>query len=231
MERRKAANNEIFDILLKSALITRYENEVSAAMLSADEHTYPAEFHRRLRQIKNTAGRKERISAAGRVFSRLAVTAAAAMGILFGCLLTRPEVSAAVGNVFRSIFSTHDSYSFTAGSDTDFNQNIRLGYVPEGYELREAYYSENNVILTYESTDSTYIFFEYGLGSNSQISYDNERHKFIEINNNNTTYYFYEAMDADSESSLIWYQGGYYYSIDAQISKKEFVKMAENIQF
>lgn len=52
MERRKAANNEIFDILLKSALITRYENEVSAAMLSADEHTYPAEFHRRLRQIK-----------------------------------------------------------------------------------------------------------------------------------------------------------------------------------
>ena len=55
MERRKAANNEIFDILLKSALITRYENEVSAAMLSADEHTYPAEFHRRLRQIKNTA--------------------------------------------------------------------------------------------------------------------------------------------------------------------------------
>lgn len=104
MERRKAANNEIFDILLKSALITRYENEVSAAMLSADEHTYPAEFHRRLRQIKNTAGRKERISAAGRVFSRLAVTAAAAMGILFGCLLTRPEVSAAVGNVFRSIF-------------------------------------------------------------------------------------------------------------------------------
>ena len=38
-------------------------------------------------------------------------------------------------------------------------------------------------------------------------------------------------MDADSESSLIWYQGGYYYSIDAQISKKEFVKMAENIQF
>ena len=153
------------------------------------------------------------------------------MGILFGGLLTQPEVSAAVGNVFRSIFPTHDSYSFTAGSDTDFNQNIRLGYVPEGYELREAYYSENNVILTYESTDSTYIFFEYGLGSNSQISYDNERHKFIEINNNNTTYYFYEAMDADSESSLIWYQGGYYYSIDAQISKKEFVKMAENIQF
>ena len=32
MERRKAANNEIFDILLKSALITRYENEVSAGI-------------------------------------------------------------------------------------------------------------------------------------------------------------------------------------------------------
>lgn len=104
MERRKSANNEIFDILLKSALITRYENEVSAAMLSADEHTYPAEFHRRLRQIKNTAGRKERISAAGRVFSRLAVTAAAAMGILFGCLLTRPEVSGRSGECIQKHF-------------------------------------------------------------------------------------------------------------------------------
>ena len=92
--------------------------------------------------------------------------------------------------------------------------------------------SNNEICLYFRGKDSIcQIFFEYGLGSNSQISYDNERHKFIEINNNNTTYYFYEAMDADSESSLIWYQGGYYYSIDAQISKKEFVKMAENIQF
>jgi len=231
MERRKAANDEIFDILLKSALISRYENEASAAMLSTEEHIYPAEFHRRLRQIKNTAGRKERISAAGRVFSRLAVTAAAAMGILFGCLLTRPEVSAAVGNVFRSIFPTHDSYSFSTGSDVEFNKNIQLGYVPEGYELRSVYYSESDVALTYEATNDTHLYFEYGLGSNSQISYDNERHELIEINDNNTVYYFYKAAKADSESTLIWYQSGYYYSIDAQISQDEFIKIAESIIF
>ena len=229
MERRKAANNEIFDILLKSALITRYENEVSAAMLSADKHTYPAEFHRRLRQIKNTAGRKERISAAGRVFSRLAVTAAAAMGILFGCLLTRPEVSAAVGNVFGSIFSTHDSYSFTAGSDTDFNQNIRLGYVPEGYELREAHYMGNSVFLSYES-DSGYIYFNYSLADGSSITIDNEKHDYTEITNNHITYYYYCSDDSDY-STLIWFDGIYAYSIDAQINQAEFIKIAENIQF
>lgn len=156
MERRKAANDEIFDILLKSALISRYENEASAAMLSTEEHIYPADFHRRLRRIRNSAGRRERISAAGRIVSRFAVTAAAAMGILFGGLLTQPEVSAAVGNVFRSIFPTHDSYSFTAGSDVEFNKNIQLGYVPEGYELREAHYMGNSVFLSYES-DSGYI--------------------------------------------------------------------------
>lgn len=231
MERRKAANDEIFDILLKSALISRYENEASDAMLSTEEHIYPAGFHRQLRRIRNSAGRKERISAAGRIVSRFAVTAAAAMGILFGGLLTQPEVSAAVGNVFRSIFPTHDSYSFSTGSDVEFNKNIRLGYVPEGYELRSVYYSESDVALTYEAANDTYLYFEYGLGGNSQISYDNERHELIEINDNNTVYYFYKAAEADSESTLIWYQNGYYYSIDAQISQDEFVKMAESIIF
>ena len=220
MERRKAANDEIFDILLKSALISRYENEASAAMLSTEEHIYPADFHRRLRRIRNSAGRRERISAAGRVFSQL-----------FGGLLTQPEVSAAVGNVFRSIFPTHDSYSFSTGSDVEFNKNIQLGYVPEGYELRSVYYSESDVALTYEATNDTYLYFEYGLGSNSQISYDNERHELIEINDNNTVYYFYKAAKADSESTLIWYQSGYYYSIDAQISQDEFIKIAESIIF
>ena len=93
------------------------------------------------------------------------------------------------------------------------------------------YYSESDVALTYEATNDTYLYFEYGLGSNSQISYDNERHELIEINDNNTVYYFYKAAKADSESTLIWYQSGYYYSIDAQISQDEFIKIAESIIF
>lgn len=229
MERRKAANDEIFNILLKSALISRYENEASAAMLSTEVHIYPAGFHRQLRRIRNSAGRRERISAAGRIVSRFAVTAAAAMGILFGGLLTQPEVSAAVGNVFRSIFPTHDSYSFSTGSDVEFNKNIRLGYVPEGYELREAHYMGNSVFLSYES-DSGYIYFNYSLADGSSITIDNEKHDYTEITNNHITYYYYCSDDNDY-STLIWFDGIYAYSIDAQINQAEFIKIAENIQF
>lgn len=229
MERRKAANDEIFDILLKSALISRYENEASAAMLSTEEHIYPADFHRRLRRIRNSAGRKERISAAGRIVSRFAVTAAAAMGILFGGLLTQPEVSAAVGNVFRSIFPTHDSYSFSTGSDVEFNKNIRLGYVPEGYELRSVYYMGNSALLSYEFNDS-YIYFNYSLADGSSITVDNEKLNFAEITGKHTTYYYYSSSDNDY-STVIWFDKGYAYCIDAQISQDEFVKIAESIIF
>lgn len=229
MERRKAANDEIFDILLKSTLISRYENEASAAMLSTEEHIYPADFHRRLRRIRNSAGRRERISAAGRIVSRFAVTAAAAMGILFGGLLTQPEVSAAVGNVFRSIFPTHDSYSFSTGSDVEFNKNIRLGYVPEGYELRSVYYMGNSALLSYEFNDS-YIYFNYSLADGSSITVDNEKLNFAEITGKHTTYYYYSSSDNDY-STVIWFDKGYAYSIDAQINQNEFVKMAESIIF
>ncbi|MGN0552183.1 MAG: hypothetical protein ACI4I1_02285, partial [Oscillospiraceae bacterium] len=68
--------------------------------------------------------------------------------------LTQQEVYAAVGNVIRSVFSTHDKYTYQDNyEDIVFDDTIRLGYVPEGYELRSVYYMGNANLLTYESEE------------------------------------------------------------------------------
>ena len=93
--------------------------------------------------------------------------------------------------------------------------------MPEGYELREAHYMGNSVFLSYES-DSGYIYFNYSLADGSSITIDNEKHDYTEITN---------CSDDSDYSTLIWFDGIYAYSIDAQINQAEFIKIAENIQF
>ena len=73
------------------------------------------------------------------------------------------------------------------------------------------------------------MYFQYGLAENSQISIDNERHDYNEIYRNDIIYYFYQANEENSFNSLIWYTDSYYYSLVAQLSAEELVKIAENI--
>ena len=84
-------------------------------------------------------------------------------------------------------------------------------------------------MLTYESVDENSIDFEYGLADTTSVSVDNERHILKEINKKEQTYYYYKPIEADDFSTLIWYNNGYVYSIDAQFSEDEIIKIAENI--
>lgn len=231
MEQQKSTNEEIFEILLRKALIAKYENEVANAQREAKEHSYSDTFKMKLKRTYNSINRLERIKFAGKIIKKVAIIAASVMGILFGGLMTQPEVYAAVEKVIKSVFSTHDSYIYQGTtSETSFNINIRLGYVPEGYELSSVFYSDYNVSLTYESLDEKYIYFDYGLAENSLISVDNERHNCYELNIENTTFYFYKAISADDNNTLIWYEDDCYYCIDAQFDADMIVKIAENIK-
>ena len=66
-----------------------------------------------------------------------------------------------------------------------FDDTIRLGYVPEGYELRSVYYMGNGNLLTYESKDGHNLYFDYSFAENSSITIDNETHSYKEIFKNN----------------------------------------------
>lgn len=226
----RGANERLWDAVIKEALIESMNRELDESEQNIEPHNFSSKFEHNINKLIKNIGRKEKAQAAGKVIGKFAVTAATVMGILFGGLLTQQEVYAAVGNVIRNIFSTHDKYTYQGSSeDMTFDDTIRLGYVPNGYELRTALYSHSNVLLTYESVDENSIDFEYGLADTTSVSVDNERHILKEINKKEQTYYYYEPIEADDFSTLIWYNNGYVYSIDAQFSEDEIIKIAENI--
>lgn len=226
----RGANERLWDAVIKEALIESMNRELDETEQNIEPHKFSSQFEHNMNRLIKSLGRKEKAQTVGKVIGKFAVTAATVMGIMFGGFLTQQEVYAAVGNVIRSIFSTHDKYTYQENSeDIVFDDTIRLGYVPEGYELRSVYYMGNGNLLTYESKDGHNLYFDYSFAENSSITIDNETHSYKEIFKNNKRYYFYKS-EVDDLNTLIWFDEKYAYSIDAQISEDEIIKIAENIK-
>lgn len=226
----REANERLWDAVIKEALIESMNRELDETEQNIEPHNFSSQFEHNMNKLIKNIGRKEKAQAAGKVIGKFAVTAATVMGIMFGGFLTQQEVYAAVGNVIRSIFSTHDKYTYQDNSeDIVFDDTIRLGYVPDGYELRSVYYMGNANLLTYESEDEKSLYFNYSLAEDSSITVDNESHSYKEIIEYNEMFYFYKS-EQDDFNTIIWFDGKYAYSIDAQISEDEIIKIAENIK-
>lgn len=227
-----ATKNKIFDIILAEALEECLDEELKRYdEIKLDKpHEFSKEYKRKMRKIANSVGRKDRIKKYKRIAVRSVISIAAAFGLVFGVLLTQPEVFAAVKNVFRSVFDKYDRYEYVGGEITveNFDDSFRLGYIPDGYLLSNGVYSPAYVVLTYEKGNEI-IEFDYGIADSLSISYDNEHNLFETFTVDKINYYYYISDDKDFCDTLLWYDSGYFFSLNAQLSKEEFVKIAENI--
>ncbi len=224
---------QIFDIVLKEALRESMEREFKEIdeMVIDEPHEFSPQFEKKMKKLINSIGRKDRIKKYKRIAVRTIVSVAAALGLIFGGLLTQPEVYAAVQNVFRSIFDKYDEYEFVSDELTieNFDNSIRLGYVPDGYCLSKGDYSPIDVTLFYTSkTDK--IIFEYGIAYGTISYYDNEHNSYEVFNLNGVEYQYYESNDVDFDNKLIWYENGYAFGIYAHFPKDTLVEIAENLE-
>lgn len=228
-----AAKNKIFDIVLAEALKECMDEELEEVdrIVADEKYELSPQFDRDMKKFINSIGRKDRIKKYARNCVKAVVSLAAVFGIFFGVLLTQPNVFAAVQNVFRSVFDTHDMYEFVGEELTieNFDNSFRLGYVPDGYCLSEGFYSSMSVTLFYKNkTDK--IIFEYGIAETASIQLDNEHNSYYEFEYNGTEYHYYESNDSDFSSTLLWYDEGYDFEIFAHLPKDELIKIAENIE-
>ncbi len=226
----KEANERLWNALIKEALIEKCSMELQEIKAETEAHEFSSEFKKSIKKIMSSIGKKENIKQAAKVFKHIAVTTAAIMGIIFGALLTQPEVYAAVSGIIKSVFNTYDHYSYNGNSTDTLDKNKQLGYVPYGYEIKSIYYSNADVSMTYENNEKMSIMVDYGIAENFALYIDNERHTCIEFNQNNTTYFFYLAKCSNEDNVLMWYENDYYYVIYAQFPQDELVKIAENIK-
>lgn len=228
-----ATKEKIFDLILADALKESMKKEFEEIdKLTAEEtHEFSPQFEKKMRKLINSIGRKDRIKKFKRFAAKSVVVLSIVFTLIFGGLLTQPEVFASVQNVFRSVFETHDRYEYVGEELTseNFDNSIRLGYVPDGYCLSKGNYSPIDVALFYTNkTDK--IIFEYGIADGTISYYDNEHNSYEVFNLNGMEYQYYKSNDVDFDNKLIWYKDGYVFGIYAQLSKEELVEMAENLE-
>ena len=239
MNLSKNANSRLWDALLKELLIENMNMQV--ADLSGNDAPMPSEsFEKNISKIARSVGRKETARNAARLMKNGAIMIAAVLSISFCILLTQSKVYAAVSDVIRTAISGgFDKYRFS-GDNAEFDSTVRLGYVPQNYELRNAEFSGNayasliyvNIADEAKGKDEAdEIKLDYGISASTSFSIDNERHECKEISKSGTVYYLYIAKEEDDWSSIIWQKNGYAFCIDAHFDADELVKIAENVEF
>lgn len=224
-------DNDIFEAMMKSALIERYSGEVGELMKEPEEE-FSEPFDKRAGKIMRRVWISEQVKGKGKMILKALAGLMIILGISFTVLLTRPKVYAAVSDVVRSVYSDHDSYTGMNGSDTenaDFSGDIAPEYIPDGYTLRWKYFGDFCVSLIYLNDDGGDIDYRYGTNDGTKISVNNERVEFSQVQKDGKEYYIYKANDPEDDSTVIWYDGECYFVIDSQLPVDEIVKIAESV--
>lgn len=231
MSLSKKASSRIWEIVLAEALEEDCRNEVlEFESLEVEQHEFSKEFEKNIRKIIRSIGRKDTVKITIKVVSRVVAVIMLVMGITFSFLLTDSVVFAVVRKTIREIFYDKDEYSFddVTANYGDFYFGKKLGYVPDGYRLRNINFSDFKVILTYENIFFEQIVFEYSASNESILLIDNENRNFTVIENNNQKYYFYETELGYNK--LVWTQNEYYYVVSAKVNKDVIIKIAESVK-
>ncbi len=232
MDCKKALNSDLFEAMMKRALIERYMGEVDRLKTESADEPFSESLDKKARKIIRKVGRKEQLINVARLSAKSLAIALMVLGITFGIMLTQPKVYAAVWDVVRTAFEDHDSYSSNiVSSDMDdktFDNSIVPSYIPEGYKLRQAFYGDYDVNMIYENIDDEDIHYSYGAKEGAEIFINNERVEFSERLKDGITYYDYKSK-MDDYNTVIWYKGDYYFELKSQLPIDEIVKIAESV--
>lgn len=233
MDYKKSLNSDLFEEMMKYALIERYTSEVNSLKAEPEEEPFSEAFDKKVSRIIRKVGRKEQLKNVAKLAAKSLTIILMVLGVSFGILMTQPKVYAAVCDVVRTVFEDHDSYSSNASNSNmdgkTFNNNIVPSYIPEGYKLRQAFYGDYNVDLIYENIDNMDIRYGYGDKDGTEISINNERIEYSEKSLNGVTYHIYEAAVSDDYNTVIFCNDKYVFMIDSQLSVDEIVKIAESV--
>ena len=107
--------NKLFDFVMTEALKEYMDielKEVDEIVAKEPPFEFSPQYKKKMCKIINSVGRKDRIKQIKHIAVKSVVSVAVAVSLIFGGLLTQPEVFAAVQNVFRSVLDKYDKYEF-----------------------------------------------------------------------------------------------------------------------
>ena len=124
-------------------------------------------------------------------------------------------------------FDIFSRYQLTESNDNSVNGEITVGYIPEGFELKNKQVYSKFVSYDYSDIDGRFITISK-TASSIKVEFDTEigNVENIVIDDKQYTYF----VDKNSFCYLVWNNNDYVYQIHGLISKVEMIKIAEAVK-
>jgi hypothetical protein len=221
--------NPFGEAMLRQAFIEYHRRELAALPPEAELaklYTFSAGHEARMKALLAKADRRVFWHKAVRASRRVAAAVLIAVTLLFGLLLTHPEVQAAVQKVF---VEWHDTFTRFAFSDTQVVEpdvEWQLAYVPEGFEETYHDFASSITDIELQSADGGFVRFRSSPASGSVRAVDNEHSVYASEVIDGVEYHKFSTVSADFYSHLVWEAKGYAFAITSSLDMDTLMEMA-----
>lgn len=146
--------------------------------------------------------------------------------VLFALLLTAFVVPSSREYIIDN-FEIFSRYKITENNNNSVNDEITVGYIPEGFELVDKQVLSKLITYNYcNSTNKMITITKFS--SVIKVEFDTETGSIENIIVNDIEYSYY--VDENNYKYLVWNENDYIYQIDGEISKDELLKIAETVK-
>lgn len=123
-------------------------------------------------------------------------------------------------------FDIASRYKITENNKNSVDGEITVGYIPEGYKVKNKEQYSKYLTIIYQS-DNGEFFTIFKYSSSMEVHFDTENYVTEEIIVDETKYIYCQG-DLNM-NNLIWTKNDYVYRIDGTLSKDEFIKIANTV--
>lgn len=226
-------NEDLFDAVLQRVFCDYTDEQLDSypdCEMLAKKYPLPKKEKRAFdRTVKEAKYKKSLV----RVYlSRAAVIFLCIIALGAGVMMTSPTVRAAARNVIIEWFEKYTHFSFVATDvgENDFEnvEDVKIGYVPDGYELYyvDEFPGNTTYIYTCNDVDYTIDVFE---NEATDLFPDNERSKYTKTKiNGHEAWIIFDEKNVNG--SLILVGAKVSVCIVGNLPKNELIKIAESIK-
>ena len=229
---RETLSDELFEVVLKQAVYDAEKAEQDELPDSeALNETYP--MPQSLQdEIAALQKKKHRRGTRSRLAKRIAIVAVSLLAVVFGVLMTQPEIRASVSHIVVQQFQKFALFRHDDNGEPKHYltvDDVEIGYIPEGYELTSVIEDDTIRLYDYRSIEDTeqYVMIDIGLASNTDIGMDNEHEYEVFYVNHREVHFSYDKDDQSGAAVII--DENIIINIAGRIGENELKTIAKNI--
>ena len=117
-------------------------------------------------------------------------------------------------------------YQLTEHNNNYVNDEIKVGYIPEGFKLTQSGTSGKQVISRFDNNENFFIIDKYS--SSIKVEFNTENNITEEIHIDGIKYIYCESDSGII--NIIWTKNDYVYQVETSVNKDELLKIVSSVE-